>query len=62
MKYCRFLFEGQPHYGKVEERGNEPWIVDLATAPPEDLGTNWPGRAHPRLSPIPRDWISSPFR
>src|SRR4051795_4582140 len=37
MKYCRFLFEGQPHYGKVEERGKEPWIVDLAPAPPEDL-------------------------
>jgi 2-keto-4-pentenoate hydratase/2-oxohepta-3-ene-1,7-dioic acid hydratase in catechol pathway len=37
MKYCRFLFEGLPHYGKVEERDNEPWIVDLAPAPPEDL-------------------------
>ena len=37
MKYCRFLFEGQAHYGKVEERGNEPWIVDLASAPAEDL-------------------------
>ena len=37
MKYCRFLFEGQPHYGRVEERGKEPWIVDLAPAPPEDL-------------------------
>lgn len=37
MKYCRFLFEDQIHYGVVEERGNEPWIVDLAPAPPEDL-------------------------
>jgi 2-keto-4-pentenoate hydratase/2-oxohepta-3-ene-1,7-dioic acid hydratase in catechol pathway len=37
MKYCRFLFEGQAHYGKVEERGGEPWIVDLAPAPAEDL-------------------------
>ena len=37
MRYCRFLFEGHAHYGKVEERGNEPWIVDLASAPPEDL-------------------------
>ena len=37
MKYCRFLFEGQPHYGKVEERGKEPWIVDLAPVPPEDF-------------------------
>ena len=37
MRYCRFLFEGPNHYGKVEERGNEPWIVDLAPAPAGDL-------------------------
>jgi 2-keto-4-pentenoate hydratase/2-oxohepta-3-ene-1,7-dioic acid hydratase in catechol pathway len=37
MKYCRFLFEGQVKYGVVEERGGEPWVVDLAPAPPEDL-------------------------
>jgi 2-keto-4-pentenoate hydratase/2-oxohepta-3-ene-1,7-dioic acid hydratase in catechol pathway len=37
MKYCRFLFENQTHYGAVEDRGGEPWIVDLARAPEEDL-------------------------
>jgi 2-keto-4-pentenoate hydratase/2-oxohepta-3-ene-1,7-dioic acid hydratase in catechol pathway len=37
MRYCRFLFEGSIHYGKVEDRGGEPWIVDLAEAPEEDL-------------------------
>jgi 2-keto-4-pentenoate hydratase/2-oxohepta-3-ene-1,7-dioic acid hydratase in catechol pathway len=37
MKYCRFLFEDQPFYGKVEQRGGEPWIVDLASAPEEDV-------------------------
>lgn len=37
MKYCRFLLDGNTHYGIVEERGNEPWIVDLAPGPPEDL-------------------------
>src|SRR5215471_2859942 len=37
MKYCRFVFEGQIHYGRVEERGGEPWIVDLVDAPQEDL-------------------------
>ena len=40
MKYCRFWFEGAVHYGKVEGRGPgaaEPWIVDLAPAPAEDL-------------------------
>lgn len=37
MKYCRFLLEGQAHYGAVEERAGELWIVDLAPAPEEDL-------------------------
>jgi 2-keto-4-pentenoate hydratase/2-oxohepta-3-ene-1,7-dioic acid hydratase in catechol pathway len=37
MKYCRFLFERKPHYGKVETRAGEDWIVDLAAAPEEDL-------------------------
>ena len=37
MQYCRFLFEGQHHYGKVEIRNNEPWIVGLEPAPDEDL-------------------------
>lgn len=37
MKYCRFLFENRVHYGRVEERGGEPWIVDLMDAPEEDI-------------------------
>ncbi len=37
MKYCRFEFEGHAHYGKVEERGGEFWIVDLTDAPIEDM-------------------------
>ncbi|UWZ85920.1 fumarylacetoacetate hydrolase family protein [Occallatibacter riparius] len=37
MKYCRFLFEGQVHYGRIEDRGGEPWIVDLMDAPEEDF-------------------------
>ena len=37
MRYCRFLLESQPHYGIVEDRDGEAWIVDLAPAPPEDL-------------------------
>jgi 2-keto-4-pentenoate hydratase/2-oxohepta-3-ene-1,7-dioic acid hydratase in catechol pathway len=37
MKYCRFRFENQILYGSVEERGGEPWIVDLVAAPEEDL-------------------------
>ena len=37
MRYCRFLFDGQTHYGAVEDRSGELWIVDLAEAPEEDL-------------------------
>lgn len=37
MKYCRFRCENQIMYGAVEDRGGEPWIVDLAEAPEEDL-------------------------
>jgi 2-keto-4-pentenoate hydratase/2-oxohepta-3-ene-1,7-dioic acid hydratase in catechol pathway len=37
MKYCRFLFENKTHYGAVEDRDGEPWIVDLTAAPEEDL-------------------------
>ncbi|MDE3200257.1 MAG: fumarylacetoacetate hydrolase family protein [Acidobacteriota bacterium] len=37
MTYCRFEFEGQALYGVVEERGGEPWIVDLAPGMEEDL-------------------------
>ena len=37
MKYCRFVLENQIHYGAVEKRGGEFWIVGLAPAPHEDL-------------------------
>jgi 2-keto-4-pentenoate hydratase/2-oxohepta-3-ene-1,7-dioic acid hydratase in catechol pathway len=37
MKYCRFLLDQQPHYGKVEDRNGQLWITDLAHAPDEDL-------------------------
>jgi 2-keto-4-pentenoate hydratase/2-oxohepta-3-ene-1,7-dioic acid hydratase in catechol pathway len=37
MKYCRFLLDNGPHYGKVEDRSGQPWIVDLISAPEEDL-------------------------
>jgi 2-keto-4-pentenoate hydratase/2-oxohepta-3-ene-1,7-dioic acid hydratase in catechol pathway len=37
MRYCRFLLDGQTHYGRVEERDGELWIADLERAPEEDL-------------------------
>ncbi len=37
MRYCRFMLDDLTHYGAVEDRAGEPWIVDLARAPEEDL-------------------------
>jgi 2-keto-4-pentenoate hydratase/2-oxohepta-3-ene-1,7-dioic acid hydratase in catechol pathway len=37
MKYCRFNYESSIHYGKVEDRSGELWIVDLTAGPEEDL-------------------------
>jgi 2-keto-4-pentenoate hydratase/2-oxohepta-3-ene-1,7-dioic acid hydratase in catechol pathway len=37
VKYCRFLLDDQIHYGAVENRNGEPWIVDITAAPEEDL-------------------------
>jgi 2-keto-4-pentenoate hydratase/2-oxohepta-3-ene-1,7-dioic acid hydratase in catechol pathway len=55
MKYCRFLFENQTHYGAVEERNGELWIVDLAPAPEEDLAFRLEPRrsASPGFEPMP---------
>ncbi len=53
MRYCRFLLDDQPYYGTVEDRpgsnGNaEPWIVDLQSAPDDDLDFR---RYHSRSNP-----------
>jgi 2-keto-4-pentenoate hydratase/2-oxohepta-3-ene-1,7-dioic acid hydratase in catechol pathway len=37
MKYCRFNLNGQTHYGSVEDRNGELWIVELVQPPEEDL-------------------------
>jgi 2-keto-4-pentenoate hydratase/2-oxohepta-3-ene-1,7-dioic acid hydratase in catechol pathway len=61
MRYCRFVFEGQVHYGKVEDRGNEPWIVDLAQAPADDLAFQV-ARAHAsKLIPDPAGFDFEPM-
>ena len=61
MKYCRFLFEGQVHYGVVEERGDEPWIVDLAPAPPEDLAFHLARARASKLVPDPAGFDFEPM-
>lgn len=58
MKYCRFRFEDQVLYGSVEERGGEPWIVDLPAAPEEDLAFRV---AHQRAVPVVLDFEPMPL-
>ncbi len=58
MKYCRFLLDDQPHYGRVEDRNSEPWIVDLIHAPEEDLAFHL---AHCRAAAPSLDFASLAF-
>ncbi len=58
MKYCRFLLDDQPHYGKVEDHNFEPWIVDLIDAPEEDLAFRL---AHSRAAAPSLDFASLAF-
>lgn len=53
MRYCRFLFEDRIHYGSVEERAGEPWIVDLIDAPEEDLAFHLARARASKLVPDP---------
>jgi 2-keto-4-pentenoate hydratase/2-oxohepta-3-ene-1,7-dioic acid hydratase in catechol pathway len=59
MKYCRFLFEDDAHYGVVEERAGELWITDLAPAPDEDLAYKL---AHARSTSWSFDFESLPLK
>ncbi len=61
MKYCRFLFEEQIHYGVVDVRGGEPWIVDLAPAPPEDLAFQLARVRASKLVPDPAGFDFEPM-
>lgn len=50
MKYCRFLLEGQPVYGAVEDRDNQPWIVEIIPPSEEDLAARLhPGNSDPTV-------------
>ena len=58
MQYCRFLLDDQPHYGVVEDRAGQFWIVDLAHAPEEDLAFHL---AHSRAAAPGLDFSSLAF-
>ena len=53
MRYCRFVWEDRVEYGAVEERGGEPWIVDLIDAPQEDLAYHLARAKASKLVPDP---------
>ena len=54
MRYCRFQFEDQTHYGKLEDRNSELWITGLIPAPEEDLAYRLaPRRSTPAFNPMP---------
>ncbi len=59
MKYCRFDFEGHAHYGVVEEREGELWIVDLAEAAEEDVAYKL---AHARVTSWSFDFEPMPLK
>ena len=58
MKYCRFQLDNRPHYGAVEDRAGQPWIVDLIHAPEEDLAFHL---AHARSAAPSLDFESLAF-
>jgi 2-keto-4-pentenoate hydratase/2-oxohepta-3-ene-1,7-dioic acid hydratase in catechol pathway len=61
MRYCSFLLKDQTHYGAVEDRGGEPWIVDLAPAPPEDLAFHLSRARGSKLVPDPAGLAFEPM-
>jgi len=61
MKYCRFLFKGQVHYGAIEDRAGEPWIVDLAAAPDDDFAFHLARARASTLVPDPAGFDFEPM-
>lgn len=55
MRYCRFVANSRVHYGRVEDRNGEPWIVGPVSAPEEDLVFRLQngGTATPDFAPLP---------
>lgn len=54
MKYCRFLLDSQTHYGAVEDRNGELWIIGPAATPEEDLLQRLQqANATPSFAPMP---------
>jgi len=55
MKYCRFQFNGQSHYGLVESGSGREAIVRLLLTPPEEADGDMESLRTRRIEPIPLD-------
>src|SRR5450755_254470 len=55
MKYCRFQFNGQAHYGLVESVAGQDAIVRLFLTPPEEADGDMEGLRTRKIEAIPLD-------
>jgi 2-keto-4-pentenoate hydratase/2-oxohepta-3-ene-1,7-dioic acid hydratase in catechol pathway len=53
MRYCRFQFNGQAHYGLVESVTSGDAIVRILLTPPEEADGDMEGLRSRRIEPIP---------
>jgi 2-keto-4-pentenoate hydratase/2-oxohepta-3-ene-1,7-dioic acid hydratase in catechol pathway len=52
MKYCRFQFNGEGHYGLVESAGGREAIVRILLTPPEEADGDMESLRSRRIDPI----------
>jgi 2-keto-4-pentenoate hydratase/2-oxohepta-3-ene-1,7-dioic acid hydratase in catechol pathway len=52
MKYCRFRLDQQSHYGAVEDRNSEHWIINPIAAPEADPASQ-PAQTPPASAFVP---------
>ena len=55
MRYCRFQFNGQAHYGLVESMGGRDAIVRILVTPPEEADGDMESLRTRRIEAIPLD-------
>jgi 2-keto-4-pentenoate hydratase/2-oxohepta-3-ene-1,7-dioic acid hydratase in catechol pathway len=53
MKYCRFQFDEQPHYGLIESVAGKEVITRLLLSPPEEVGGDMEDLVTKRMGHIP---------
>src|SRR5713226_5142532 len=53
MKYCRFLYNNEAHYGLVESVAGKDTITRLLLTPPEEAGGELENLASKRIDLLP---------